>query len=88
MSEPTTPTTEHDDEACEGCETCWCAECDRPRCDCDGHDEDADEGDCPTCGGHGGGPDAALRCWACKGSGASRRTRDLDGSEPEPWEYA
>lgn len=29
----------------------------------------ADPDDCPTCGGSGGGPDAPLRCTACRGTG-------------------
>jgi len=54
-------------------------------------DEDADTDPtlCPTCGGHGGGPDAALRCHECRGSGRVRAgdddERDYDPSDGAPW---
>jgi DnaJ-class molecular chaperone len=38
----------------------YCSECARKH-------EEAE--DCAYCGGHGGGPDAALRCPACNGTG-------------------
>jgi hypothetical protein len=32
-----------------------------------------DDGECPSCGGSGGGEDAALRCGSCGGSGVRDR---------------
>lgn len=50
---------------------------------------DEDDGECPSCGGSGGGEDRALRCGSCGGSGQSEGSRDEDPDPPcrEPREY-
>lgn len=37
--------------------------------------EEEDDGECPNCGGSGGGGDDALNCGTCSGSGSSRARR-------------
>ena len=37
---------------------------------------DDDDGLCPQCGGSGGGPDPALWCSHCKGTGEIRQERE------------
>lgn len=48
-----------------------------------------DDGECPSCGGSGGGEDRALHCGSCGGSGQRRIGRDEDPDPPcrEPREY-
>lgn len=43
-------------------------------------DLDDEDLDCPTCGGHGGGPDAALLCTTCRGTGRRRVELDEDAA--------
>lgn len=38
-------------------------------------DDDHDHRECPDCGGSGGGPDAALHCRVCRGTGTRRGWR-------------
>jgi len=72
----------------------WCGICGTnlnadwvcPACDAK-PDLDTTTTECPVCGGHGGGPDAALRCHECRGSGRVRagddgRDYDLDDGAP------
>ena len=42
---------------------------------------DDDDGLCPQCGGSGGGPDPALWCSHCKGTGEIRREREDEPDE-------